>query len=61
MQYPHVLDPTRVGTYPALAKSGGGFVWTPYWNIGCGVIRKTDRRIEKREATMATPVDPIAR
>jgi len=26
-QYPAVLDPERVGTYPALAKSGGGFVW----------------------------------
>lgn len=27
MAYPHVLDPTRVGSYPALAKAGGGFVW----------------------------------
>jgi hypothetical protein len=27
MQYPQVLEPSRVGTYPALAKSGGGFVW----------------------------------
>lgn len=26
-EYPDVLDPERVGTYPALAKSGGGFVW----------------------------------
>ncbi|MDH3668697.1 MAG: hypothetical protein OEN23_17365 [Paracoccaceae bacterium] len=25
--YPDVLDPERVGTYAALAKSGGGFVW----------------------------------
>lgn len=25
--YPSVLDPSLVGTYPALAKSGGGFVW----------------------------------
>ena len=25
--YPPVLDPERVGTYPALAKAGGGFVW----------------------------------
>lgn len=25
--YPSVLDPALVGTYPALAKSGGGFVW----------------------------------
>lgn len=25
--YPPVLDPSRVGTYPALAKSGGGLVW----------------------------------
>ena len=24
---PEVLDATLVGTYPALAKSGGGFVW----------------------------------
>lgn len=24
---PAVVDPTLVGTYPALAKSGGGFVW----------------------------------
>lgn len=27
MQYPDVLDASRVGTYPALAKAGGGFVW----------------------------------
>lgn len=27
MQYPDVLDPDRVGTYPGLARSGGGFVW----------------------------------
>jgi putative acetyltransferase len=26
-QYPAVLDPDAVGTYPALAKAGGGFVW----------------------------------
>lgn len=25
--YPDALDPDRVGTYPAMAKSGGGFVW----------------------------------
>lgn len=25
--FPSVLDPTLVGTYPALAKSGGGYVW----------------------------------
>lgn len=27
MQYPDVLDPNLVGTYPAVAKSGGGYVW----------------------------------
>jgi len=27
MHYPAVLDPSKVGTYPALAKSGGGYVW----------------------------------
>jgi len=27
MQYPQVLDPSKVGSYPALAKAGGGFVW----------------------------------
>jgi hypothetical protein len=27
MQYPDVLDPSLVGTYPAAAKSGGGYVW----------------------------------
>ena len=27
MRYPEVLDPSRVGTYPALVKSGGGYVW----------------------------------
>lgn len=26
-QYPDVIDPSRVGSYPALTKSGGGFVW----------------------------------
>jgi hypothetical protein len=25
--YPPVLDATSVGTYPALAKAGGGYVW----------------------------------
>jgi len=24
---PPVLDPSKVGTYPALAKAGGGYVW----------------------------------
>lgn len=27
MQYPAVPDPARVGTYPALTKAGGGYVW----------------------------------
>ena len=27
MRYPDVLDPALVGTYPALAKAGGGYVW----------------------------------
>lgn len=27
MQYPPVLDPASVGTYPAAAKAGGGYVW----------------------------------
>ena len=26
-EFPAVLDPAAVGTYPALAKAGGGFVW----------------------------------
>jgi len=26
-EYPDAIDPELVGTYPALAKSGGGFVW----------------------------------
>jgi putative acetyltransferase len=26
-QFPQVLDPSLVGTYEALVKSGGGFVW----------------------------------
>jgi hypothetical protein len=26
-QYPHAIDPTKVGEYPALSKAGGGFVW----------------------------------
>jgi putative acetyltransferase len=25
--YPDVLDPGRVGTYPSRAKAGGGYVW----------------------------------
>ncbi len=25
--YPQVIDPSRVGTYPATAKAGGGYVW----------------------------------
>jgi hypothetical protein len=27
MPYPDVLDPNLVGTYPALANAGGGYVW----------------------------------
>lgn len=27
MIYPVVADPSKVGTYPASAKSGGGYVW----------------------------------
>lgn len=27
MQYPDVVDPEKVGTYPATAFAGGGFVW----------------------------------
>lgn len=27
MKYPAVIDPEAVGTYPATAKAGGGFVW----------------------------------
>ncbi len=27
MPPPEVLDPERVGTYPATAKAGGGYVW----------------------------------
>jgi len=27
MQYPEVLDESRVGSYPALASAGGGLVW----------------------------------
>jgi putative acetyltransferase len=27
MDYPDVLDPHLVGTYSALARAGGGFVW----------------------------------
>jgi hypothetical protein len=26
-RYPDVLDPRLVGTYPALSKAGGGYVW----------------------------------
>jgi hypothetical protein len=27
MKYPDVMDPNLVGTYSALAKAGGGYVW----------------------------------
>jgi putative acetyltransferase len=27
MRYPPVVDPAKVGTYPAAAKAGGGYVW----------------------------------
>lgn len=27
MTFPNVLDPSKVGEYPAYAKAGGGFVW----------------------------------
>ena len=27
VKYPSVLDPELVGTYPAVAKAGGGYVW----------------------------------
>jgi hypothetical protein len=27
VRYPAVVDPRKVGTYPAAAKAGGGYVW----------------------------------
>jgi hypothetical protein len=27
MKYPPAVDPEKVGTYPGLAKAGGGYVW----------------------------------
>src|SRR5262249_25171638 len=27
MNYPAAIDPEKVGTYPAVAKAGGGYVW----------------------------------
>ncbi len=27
MRYPPAVDPAKVGTYPARAKAGGGYVW----------------------------------
>ncbi len=27
VRYPAAVDPAKVGTYPAVAKAGGGFVW----------------------------------
>ena len=27
MSFPPVLDPSKIGEYPALAKAGGGYVW----------------------------------
>src|SRR4051812_40415609 len=27
MNYPDAIDPDKVGTYPASAKAGGGYVW----------------------------------
>jgi len=27
MNYPAAIDPAKVGTYPAKAKAGGGYVW----------------------------------
>src|SRR4051794_21217371 len=27
MRYPPAVDPAKVGTYPATAKAGGGYVW----------------------------------
>ena len=26
-EFPPAIDPSRVGTYPALSKAGGGYVW----------------------------------
>jgi len=36
MTYPIVLDPLKVGGYPASAKPGGGYVWglaPRSWNV----------------------------
>jgi putative acetyltransferase len=27
VRYPEILDPSRVGTYPASTHAGGGYVW----------------------------------
>jgi hypothetical protein len=32
--YPNAVDPSAVGTYPALAKAGGGYVWDDQLEFG---------------------------
>ncbi|KRB98241.1 hypothetical protein [Duganella sp. Root198D2] len=41
MKYPDVLDPLKVGEYPASAKSGGGYVWDAVleYRVWCHPVR----------------------
>jgi hypothetical protein len=44
MRYPTAIDPKKVGTYPALAKAGGGFVWDEVleYRVWCSPARGAD-------------------
>lgn len=43
-RYPTALDPKRVGTYPALAGAGGGYVWDAVleYRVWCHVEGESD-------------------
>jgi len=55
--FPDVLDPARVGEYPARAKSGGGYVWDEVleYRVWCHPERGAEDRAQGNDYYYAFP------
>jgi len=62
--YPPAVDPSRVGTYPALTKSGGGHVWDAVleYRVWCHPERGAEDLFEGNDyfEAFATYADALA-
>lgn len=56
--FPAVLDPPLVGSYPAFAKAGGGFVWDAVleYRVWCHPERGAPDEVEGGPALSRGPV-----